>query len=211
MPDALNKRFYSFEGIDFSGKSTQITLLKDELERHGHKVYVLREPGGTDISEKIRAILLDKANTRMSDMCEIFLYSAARTQLVNERIRPLLEKDYFVIADRYVDSTTAYQGFGRGLDAAIVRNINQAATGGLMPAITWLLDLNEQQADARRIGSGRSTDRLEEAGREFYRRVRAGYLEIAKKEPQRMQVLDAAQDVGAIHQQILQTVLFREK
>lgn len=211
MPKALNERFFSFEGIDFSGKSTQIELLKSALLEQGQQVYVLREPGGTEISEKVRALLLDKAHGEMSDMCEIFLYSAARTQLVHQKIRPLLEEGYFIIADRYVDSTTAYQGFGRGIDARVVRQINSAATGGLMPAITWLLDLEESQADARRAASGRATDRLEEAGRAFFRRVRQGYLQIAGNEPQRVVVVDASQPAQEIHQQIMQKVLVKER
>ena len=165
MKQQINKRFISFEGIDFSGKSTQIKLLKEYLQTQGHQVYVLREPGGTQISEKIRALLLDKSHNHMSDICEIFLYSAARTQLVTEKIVPLLEQGSFVIADRYVDSTTAYQGYGREIDAGMVDQINQAAIKGLMPSLTFFMDIPAQVSYKRRAASGRETDRLEEAGK----------------------------------------------
>ncbi len=202
----LNKRFYSFEGIDYSGKSTQIALLRDFLENQGHKVYVLREPGGTEISEQIRTLLLDKKNSAMTDFCEIFLYSAARTQLVSEKIIPLLEQGYFVIADRYVDSTTAYQGFGRGIDAEMVQQINRAATRGLMPAWTFFLQLEPEESYKRREASGRTTDRLEEAGKAFYRRVHEGYLELARAYPERFIALQAEDSVENIHQRIIQII-----
>ncbi len=202
----LNTRFYSFEGIDYSGKSTQITLLRRFLEKQGHNVYVLREPGGTEISEQIRTLLLDKKNTAMTDFCEIFLYSAARTQLVSEKIIPLLEQGYFVIADRYVDSTTAYQGFGRGIDAEMVQQINKAATRGLMPALTFFLNLEPEESYKRRALSGRATDRLEEAGKQFFRRVHEGYLELARAHPERFIALQADDSVGSIHQRIIQII-----
>jgi dTMP kinase len=202
----LNKRFYSFEGIDYSGKSTQIALLRRFLESRGQKVYVLREPGGTDISEHIRSLLLDKKNSNMTDLCEIFLYSAARTQLVSEKIIPLLEQGYYVIADRYVDSTTAYQGFGRGIDAEMVQQINRAATRGLMPVLTFFLKLDPEESYKRREASGRATDRLEEAGKAFYRRVHAGYLELAQTHPERFIALQADDSVEAIHQRIIQII-----
>ncbi len=202
----LNTRFYSFEGIDYSGKSTQITLLRRFLEKQGHNVYVLREPGGTEISEQIRTLLLDKKNTAMTDFCEIFLYSAARTQLVSEKIIPLLEQGYFVIADRYVDSTTAYQGFGRGIDAEMVQQINKAATRGLMPALTFFLNLEPEESYKRRALSGRATDRLEEAGKQFFRRVHEGYLELARAHPERFIALQADDSVESIHQRIIQII-----
>ena len=180
-----NKRFISFEGLDYSGKSTQIKLLTDYLEGQGQRVYAMREPGGTAISEKIREILLDKNNMNMTDRCEIFLYSAARVQLVQERIIPLLDKGYFVIADRYVDSTTAYQGYGRQLDLNMVQSINQAATFGLLPGKTFYLRLLPEQVYLRSPQSGRDLDRLEAAGLEFYRRVFQGYEKIVENNPQR--------------------------
>lgn len=206
MSKINTRRFISFEGIDFSGKSTQIRLLKDYLEERGYRVYVLREPGGTEISERIRQILLDKNHSEMSHWTEIFLYSAARAQLVQQKIIPLLANDYFVIADRYVDSTTAYQGYGRGIDLKTVAAINQAATSGVMPSLTILMDIDPQSAYQRRQSDTRSTDRLEEAGREFFERIYNGYRQMARREPQRFVVMDALQQIEQIHEKIV-TVL----
>jgi dTMP kinase len=201
-----NKRFISFEGLDYSGKSTQIALLRDFLEKNGHQVYTMREPGGTSISEKIREILLDKKNSNMTERCEIFLYSAARVQLVEERIFPLLNDGYFVVADRFVDSTTAYQGYGRRLDLQMVQAINQAATFGLLPSVTFYLRLLPEQMYERAPQSGRAPDRLETAGAEFYRRVFQGYEKLAENNPQRFVVIDATQSIEHIHQQIVEVV-----
>ncbi len=211
MEHVSNKRFFSFEGIDFSGKSTQIELLRTFLEKRGDRVYVLREPGGTDISEKIRALLLDKKNGKMTDFCEIFLYSAARNQLVTEKIIPLLKKDVYVIADRYVDSTTAYQGWGRGIDSKIVEEINTAAVQGLMPRLTFFLKIDPEASYQRRWDSGRAMDRLEESGKDFFMRVAAGYAAIAKQNPQRVRVLDAGAQKEEIHNRIIDFVLSEEK
>jgi len=208
--DMLNtKRFVSFEGIDFSGKSTQIGLLKEWLEQKGFDVYILREPGGTEISEQIRKILLDRRHKKMTDRTEIFLYSAARAQLVKEKIIPLLEKGAFVVADRYVDSTTAYQGYGRGIDLEMVEKINQAATFGVLPGTTFLLDLPPEQAYVRRENGGRGPDRLEEGGREFFQRIYDGYHHLVRQEPQRWVVIDAALPVEQIHQKIVHVIKIR--
>ncbi len=201
-----NKRFISFEGLDYSGKSTQIKLLRNFLEENGYQVYSMREPGGTAISEKIREILLDKKNSNMTERCEIFLYSAARVQLVQERIIPLLNEGYFVLADRFVDSTTAYQGYGRQLDLQMVQSINQAATFGLLPSVTFYLRLLPEQMYERTPNSGRSPDRLEAAGMEFYRRVFQGYEKLVENNPQRFVVIDATQSIEHIHQQIVEFV-----
>ncbi len=201
-----NKRFISFEGLDYSGKSTQIKLLRNFLEENGYQVYSMREPGGTAISEKIREILLDKKNSNMTERCEIFLYSAARVQLVQERIIPLLNEGYFVLADRFVDSTTAYQGYGRQLDLQMVQSINQAATFGLLPSVTFYLRLLPEQMYERTPNSGRSPDRLEAAGMEFYRRVFQGYEKLVENNPQRFVVIDATQSIEHIHQQIVEIV-----
>ena len=211
MEKTDNRRFISFEGIDFSGKSTQIALLRDWLQRRGFEVYILREPGGTEISEKIRRILLDKDHSNMTEHTEIFLYSAARAQLVQEKIIPLLRRGAFVIADRYVDSTTAYQGYGRGIDLDVVAKINQAATYGLMPGTTFLLDLTPQQAEERRRNGQRSTDRMEEGGREFFERIYNGYRRLARQEPERFVVIDAMQPIEPIHRQIVNVIKTRNK
>jgi len=198
--------FISFEGIDFSGKSTQISLLKKFLEENQYTVYFLREPGDTEISEKIRQILLDKKNHHMNEWTEIFLYSAARAQLVSERIIPLLQEGQIVIADRYVDSTTAYQGYGRQLNLKIVDIINRTATFGLLPGITFYLELTPEETFERMDRSGRSADRLEIAGIEFFKRVFNGYKQIAKSNTQRFCVIDARLPIEAIHKQIVKEV-----
>ena len=198
--------FISFEGIDFSGKSTQISLLKKFLEENQYTVYFLREPGDTDISEKIRQILLDKKHHGMNEWAEIFLYSAARVQLVSERIIPLLKEGQIVIADRYVDSTTAYQGFGRQLDLEIVKTINQAATFGLLPGITFYLELTPEESIKRMGNANRTADRLETAGIDFFARVFNGYKQMANSDRKRFCVIDATKSIESIHKQIVKEV-----
>ncbi|KAA3615106.1 MAG: dTMP kinase [Calditrichaeota bacterium] len=202
----INKRFISFEGIDFSGKSTQIKLLKSYLEKEGQSVFILREPGGTDISERIRAILLDKEHIKMNARAEMLLFSAARVQLTEEKIIPLLKKGSFVIADRFVDSTSAYQGYGRELEQETIDHVNQFATFGILPGITFYLKISPQDAFQRRIDSGQEADRLESAGLEFYNKVYEGYENIAKNDPDRFSVLDATQVKDEIHRQIKERI-----
>jgi len=197
-----NRKFISFEGIDFSGKTTQINLLQEWLEQHNESVVIFREPGGTVISEQIRDILLDKNHPEMSDICEIFLYSAARNQLIKEKIIPELAKGNFVIADRYVDSTTAYQGFGREIPKELIFHINMAATQGLMPAMTFILDLAPEQIIARKESRGRESDRLERSGLAFFKRVYKGYHKIAELEPERVKIIDADRPVDKIFESI---------
>lgn len=204
-----NKRFISFEGLDYSGKSTQIRLLENYLKERGHRVFTIREPGGTTISEKIRDILLDKKHMNMTERCEIFLYSAARVQLVQEKIIPLLKEGYYILADRYVDSTTAYQGYGRGLDLTMVEQINQAATLGLLPGTTFYLRLKPEQIAKRFPQSGRELDRLEIAGQDFYQRVFQGYEILAEKNKERFCVIDANLSIEQIHQIIVKNLIKR--
>lgn len=203
------KRFISFEGIDFSGKSTQIELLKQYLEEKKFRVFFVREPGGTAISEKIRQILLDRHNSNLNARTEILLYSAARAQLVAEKIIPLLETGYFVIADRFVDSTTAYQGYGRQIGLEIVENINRAATFGMVPGITFYLELTAEESLRRLKESGRAADRLETAGIEFFKRVLEGYQRIAETNQDRYCIINAIQPIETIHQQIIKEVSTR--
>jgi len=202
----LNKKFISFEGIDFSGKSTQIELLKAHLESKGHTIFVLREPGGTDISERIRSILLDKKNFKLNARAEMLLFSAARVQLTEERIIPLLEKGSYVIADRFVDSTSAYQGFGRGLDSEIIEKVNGFATFDLLPSITFYLHLTAKAAAQRRLDNGMTTDRMESAGLEFYNKVCSGYQKLAEKNANRICTIDATQVKEDIHRQIISKI-----
>jgi dTMP kinase len=206
MKNIDTSRFISFEGIDYSGKSTQIELLKTYLENKDFKVFFMREPGGTEISEAIRKILLDNKNHNLNSWTEIFLYSAARVQLVYEKIIPLLEDGHFVIADRFVDSTTAYQGYGRNIDLEIVRKINYAATFGLLPGITFYLELTPEESMNRSKLSGRTADRLETAGIEFFRRVFNGYKQIAETNRDRFCIINAAKPINVIHQMIIKEI-----
>lgn len=194
--------FISFEGLDGSGKTTQINLLAARLTSHEFSVVFLREPGGTAISERIRDILLDKKHLGMNETTELFLFSAARAQVVNEVIRPALAERKVVIADRYVDSTTAYQGYGRGLAMDAIRSINAAATQGVMPRLTFMIDLDLDELVQRKKQTGEDADRMELSGRAFYEKVRRGYLAMAEAEPERFRVIDGRQSAEAIHEQI---------
>lgn len=194
--------FITFEGLDGSGKTTQARLLIDELKQYGRNVLFLREPGGTGISEKIRAILLDRENLEMTDLAELFLFSAARTQLVDEVIRPALEGGIIVVCDRFYDSTTAYQGYGRGLELDGVRRINSIATEKLAPDLTLILDIPVGEIP-RRGRSRQDADRMESSGGKFYERVRQGYFEIAAAEPHRCRIIDGLRTISEIQEDIL--------
>ncbi len=182
--------FVTFEGIDGSGKSTQVTSLRSSLEDKGIQVIVIREPGGTRIGEKIRSILLDKANTDMSSRTELMLYEAARSQIVDEVILPSLKEGKVVICDRFFDSTIAYQGYARGVDLESINLLNQFAAGGLQPDLTFLLDLPVKAALDRMLIRLGEKDRLELEGNEFMENVRSGYLAWAGKNV-RIVTLDA--------------------
>jgi dTMP kinase len=201
-----NSRFISFEGIDFSGKTTQIDLLTNQLEQMGEHVLIMREPGGTKISEQIRDILLDKNNNEMTDLCEVFLYSAARNQLINQKILKELEAGNFVIADRFADSTTAYQGFGRRIPMDLIRDINRAATGDLLPGLTFILDIDPDQIVDRKKQSKMEIDRLESAGKDFFDRVYKGYHKIAEIDPIRVKLIDATKSIDQIKSDIWEFV-----
>ena len=195
--------FISFEGIDFSGKSTQIELLKDYLVEHNKKVEILREPGGTEISEKVRNILLDNKNEELFAEAELFLFSASRAQLVREKIRPYLEKGIYVISDRFHDSSTAYQGYGRGIPLEVVNQIHQLAIGEMIPDLTFFIDIPVGIAKERRKKKSKvKLDRIETADTEFYNRVRNGYLEIARRE-ERFKVIEGTQTIETIQNQII--------
>ena len=195
--------FISFEGIDFSGKSTQIELLKDYLVEHRKKVEILREPGGTEISEKIRRILLDNKNEKMIAETELLLFSASRAQLVQEKIRPYLQKGIYVISDRFHDSSTAYQGYGRGIPIEVVMMVHQLAIGDTVPDLTFFVDIPVGIANERKKKKSKvKLDRIELADIEFYNRVRNGYLEIAKNE-ERFKVIDGTQTIETIQNQII--------
>ena len=195
--------FISFEGIDFCGKSTQIDLLKDYLIEQGKKVEIVREPGGTNLSEKIRTILLDNKNEKMLKETELFLFSASRAQLVREKIRPYLEKGFYVISDRFHDSSTAYQGYGRGIPVDVIAGVHNLAIGDTIPDITFFIDIPVGIANERKKKQSKGKlDRIELADMEFYSRVRNGYLETAKNES-RFKVIDGTQSIQNIHNHII--------
>lgn len=195
--------FISFEGIDFCGKTTQINLLKKYLENLGRRVEIIREPGGTSISEKIREILLNKKHLEMCDETEIFLFSAARAQVVREVIRPLIAEGCVVIADRFHDSTTAYQGFGRGLSADAVKKINEFATGGTIPDLTFYLRLSVEESTKRKNICKADLDRIEKSDDLFYSNVISGYEKLAVEFPQRIKGIEGEKSATEVHDDIL--------
>ena len=193
--------FISFEGLDFSGKSTQVGLLADTLSLSGAKTLVLRDPGGTAIGERIRAVLLDREVLDMSDYTELFLFSASRSQLVQQIIKPALQNGTIVVCDRFYDSTTAYQGWGRGLSLDAIKTINKVAANGLVPAITYFIDIPVSEIELRMVRQKAGADRMEMSGRAFYERVREGFLQLAKEEP-RFEVIDGRMSIKEIRQKI---------
>ena len=201
-------QFITFEGCEGVGKSTQIRLLSEELSAKGIPFVVTREPGGSRIAESIRKIILDAGNSEMSDLCELFLYLAARAQHLKDIVRTALDQGKLVICDRYIDSTFAYQGFGKGLDADMVEAVNAAAIGGLVPDLTIFLDLPPESAFSRKGGPDRG-DRLELLEQSFHERVYEGYQEIARRGPERFVRIDAGGSKQETHAKIVS--LMREK
>ena len=198
--------FISFEGIDFCGKSTQAELLRDYLIKNKKNVYMIREPGGTEISEKIREILLDKKNNAMVMETELLLFSASRAQLVREIIQPYLNKGYYVLSDRFHDSSTAYQGFGRGLSVDAISKIHNLAIETTVPDITFFIDIPVSLAFKRKAQKNRQDlDRIEISDTDFYEKVRNGYLRLAKTE-KRFRVLDGTLDIEKINKIIINEV-----
>lgn len=194
----------TFEGIDGSGKSTQARLLDEHLQREGHETLLVREPGGTELSERIRSLLLEPS-LNVQPMAELLLFSAARTQLVAEDIRPALEAGRIVICDRFYDSTTAYQGAGRSVaDPAWLQSFHHRVTGGLVPDRTYLVELDPETAQARREeeGEGAEGDRMEAEDEDFYDRVAAAYATLAEKHPDRIYRLDGHRSIEALHASI---------
>ena len=179
--------FITLEGVEGCGKSTQIAMLASRLGSAGVPVRVLREPGGTGAGEAIREILLDPLHAGLDDRAEVLLYEASRAELVAEVIEPALEAGEVVLCDRFSDSTTAYQGYARGLPLDEVQRLNAFATGGVTPDLTVVVDIDPEVGLARATGSG--ADRLESEDLEFHRQVRAGFLAIAEVEPGRVKVV----------------------
>ena len=202
--------FITFEGSEGSGKTTQITLLADFLRQRGLSVIVTREPGGTPIAEQVRQVLHDVQNTAMTAEAEILLYAASRAQHVGELIRPALAKGQWVLCDRFADSTLAYQGYGRGLDLAALRQITQFATGGLQPQRTFYFDIDVQTGLERRVAGELEMNRMDLQQQAFYERVRAGYNELIAAEPNRWVRLNAARPIADIQAELQQLVMSNE-
>ena len=198
--------FITFEGVEGAGKSTQIRRLAASLEEEGVSVLVTREPGGTQISERIRELLLERRHHKMVSTTELLLYAAARSQHVVESIVPALEEGQTVISDRFGDATTAYQGHGRGLDLELINRLNRVATGGLVPDLTIVLDVPVKVGLGRARRRRRRMDRLEIENLEFHQRVREGYLAIAKEEPQRVVVINSQRNPKRVHNEIRELV-----
>ncbi|ACF11734.1 dTMP kinase [Chlorobaculum parvum NCIB 8327] len=200
----------TFEGIDGAGKSTQVVKLKRHLQERGREVLTLREPGGTPVAEQIRELLLESHND-ITSIAELLLFSASRAELMEKIIVPALEDGCDVILDRFFDSTTAYQGYGRGLNLDMLAEINRIASHGIRPDITFYLDLTPEDALLRKFSEkslplafeSEELDRMENSGLEFYQRVRAGYHAILEAEPQRIIMIDALLTPQEIHRKIL--------
>ncbi len=200
--------FFTFEGVEGSGKTTQLRRLSATLRQAGQRVAETREPGGTSLGDAIRSILLATRNLEMVAETELFLYLASRAQLCREWIASALNAETIVVCDRFADATVAYQGYGRGLDLKLIRTINRVATGGLTPDLTILLDLDPREGLRRVRERGQVPlpesllDRLEAEALEFHDRVRKGYLQLAREEPHRFQIIDATQSEEAITAEI---------
>ena len=205
----MNGYFITFEGSEGCGKTTQIEALAKALEAQGKTVLITREPGGTLIGEKIRNLLQDQSHKNdISDMTELLLFSASRAELITSRIQPALARGEIVICDRFHDSTFVYQGLGRAIDMNIVEQLNQITVGTLKPDLTILLDLDAkigiERAKSRQSGE---LDRIENESLAFFEAVRNGYLELAKKEPERFKTIDGLLSVDAIKKIIWDTVV----
>ena len=203
-------KFITFEGPDGSGKTGQLDILADELLQGGYPILSTREPGGTSIGDQIRATLLDLKNTSMIDRAEALLYQAARAQLVDEIIKPHLNKGGIILCDRYADSTLAYQGYGHQNTLESLQGIIEYATGGLVPDLSILLDLEPEVGLQRRLDAG-GLNRLDAYDIDFHHRVRDGYLELVKKDPGRWVIVDADQSFDQVQEELREILLNRLK
>lgn len=212
-------KFITFEGPDGAGKTTQLKMAGERLTARGFEVVYTREPGGTAISEQIRRILLDPANREMVDKTEALLYAAARAQHVEQLIEPAVRAGKVVLCDRFTDSTLAYQGFGRGIDQKLLRLVNDMAVGGMNPQLTIILDLDPGAGLSRVVerqghdngaqyngGNNNGKDRLEQESIDFHRRVRDGFLTLAKENPGRYKVVDADRDPADVADEVWEAI-----
>jgi dTMP kinase len=201
----MKGKFITFEGCEGVGKSTQLRLLQKHLDDNGIKYFFTREPGGSSVSEQIRAVILDGKNTTMTDECEALLYAASRVQLLDEIIKPRLQNGELVFCDRFVDSSLAYQGYARGLGYEFVSRINDYALKNFTPDYTVFLNLPPNQAFLRKGGADKN-DRLELSGAEFHDKVYKGYLELAEKFKDRFIVIDASGTKFQTHEKIVRAL-----
>lgn len=192
----------TFEGPEGSGKSTHVRLLCAYLKQKGLKVLHLREPGGTVVSEKIRRVLLDPKNKGMDNICEMLLYQAARAQIVHQKVLPALAEGKIVILDRFLDATVAYQGYGSGLDLRLIKQIGKLATYGITPDLTVLLDISAE----RGLRKSSSRDRVEQKSLQYHKRVRKGYLKLAKQNPGRIKVVPLALKIAKTQSMVKEIV-----
>ena len=196
--------FITFEGIDGCGKTTQVELLKSHFEAKGYEVISIREPGSTKISEQIREILLDSKNTELSSESETLLFASARAQIVKEVIIPSINENKIVLCDRFIDSTIAYQGYGRGMDLQNLDIINAFAIQNNYPDFTFFIDVSVEESKKRLNSS--NLDRMESTGDEFFNNVRNGYLELTKKYPKRIYLIDGTLTIDEIHSKIIEII-----
>ena len=202
--------FVSFEGIDGSGKTTQLKLLEQYLINRGIRVVVSREPGGTEVSELIRQVLLASKNFQLLPMSELLLYYASRHQNLHQKVLPALQSGAWVLCDRYADASMAYQGYGRGLDRELIKHLNQTVIQNQMPDLTLLIDIEPSVGVSRALSRNTQTaldeSRFEQESLLFFERVRNGYLELARLEPDRFRVIPGAADIQSIHDQIVRII-----
>ncbi len=202
------EKLITFEGIEGCGKTTQIKLLGDYLRKKGYTIYETREPGGTLIGDQIRRILLNPENKGINDITELLLYEACRAQLIKE-LRVKGKDEIIILCDRFTDSTLAYQGYGRGIDKEVIKELNKIASGGVKPVLTILLDLDvktglgrAKERNTKVIGQ-ESEDRFEREKVEFHQKVREGFLKVASEEPERVKLIDANRGIEEIHKEIV--------
>lgn len=195
--------FITFEGIDLSGKSTQAKLLYDYLRRRKRKVILVREPGGTHTSEKIRDILLNKSHKKMTALTEFLLFSASRQQLTEEVIKPHLKKGYIVICDRYYDSSTAYQGYGGKIEMRTIKEINKIASNKLNPDITIFVDIDMAESSRRRTAMKKTRDRMESKKSAYFKKVIDGYRKLAVINKSRFVKLNGSKSIEELQTEIL--------
>lgn len=201
----MKEIFITMEGPDGSGKTTQIELLKEYLEKKGYDILITREPGGTAISEAIRKIILNPEFEEMSHMTELLLYASARAQLVNQVIKPALEAGKAVICDRFVESSAVYQGIGRGLGVETVYEVNSYALGDVKPKLTIFMDLDAEEG-IRRKKNQTELDRMEKEDLSFHKRVVDGYRQLAQLYPERIVSINATLPIEEIHSMIINEV-----